>query len=161
MGLKSLMKYLQKCSAVTPVTPKKIMGLQPKPAWIGLVPLVTPVTLQLNDTRINAQFAPFDEAVNDPVPSALHSQPSTESPAHTITDKLPEQTFMACADTWLHLDRAYQSHHFKCATCKAAGLGYGLRCGVGAALWAAYGDGSSPSGEQQLQRSHLFTKAAP
>ena len=41
---------------------------------------------------------------------------------------------------WLVLDKAYQSHHFNCAVCKAAGRGvrYGLRCGVGAALWTAY-----------------------
>ncbi len=39
---------------------------------------------------------------------------------------------------WLELDKAYQLHHFKCPPCVAAGLGYGLRCGTGAALWSAY-----------------------
>ena len=41
---------------------------------------------------------------------------------------------------WRELDRAYQLHHVNCATCIAAGRGtrYGLRCGAGAALWAAY-----------------------
>lgn len=39
---------------------------------------------------------------------------------------------------WIELDRAYQRHHFGCKTCVAAGLGYGLRCGIGAALWRAY-----------------------
>ncbi len=33
---------------------------------------------------------------------------------------------------------AYSRHHFKCPTCVAAGKGYGLRCGAGAALWSAY-----------------------
>ncbi len=40
--------------------------------------------------------------------------------------------------TWRELDKAYQLHHFKCQTCIAAGLGYGLRCGAGSALWTAY-----------------------
>jgi hypothetical protein len=41
---------------------------------------------------------------------------------------------------WRELDRAYQLHHINCPTCIAAGRGsrYGLRCGAGAALWAAY-----------------------
>ncbi len=40
--------------------------------------------------------------------------------------------------TWRELDKAYQLHHFRCSTCIAAGLGYGLRCGTGSALWTAY-----------------------
>ena len=41
---------------------------------------------------------------------------------------------------WRELARAYHLHHFECATCKAAGRGtrYGLRCGVGTALWTTY-----------------------
>lgn len=39
---------------------------------------------------------------------------------------------------WRMLGKAYQAHHWTCATCIAAGLGYGLRCGVGASLWTAY-----------------------
>ncbi len=39
---------------------------------------------------------------------------------------------------WLVRDRIYQQHHFSCPTCIAAGQGRGLRCGVGAALWATY-----------------------
>lgn len=65
---------------------------------------------------------------------------SPQPPAPTTPAKPPKQTFIEHADTWLHLDRAYEAHHFKCPTCKAAGLGYGLRCGVGAALWTAYSD---------------------
>ena len=42
--------------------------------------------------------------------------------------------------TWRELAVTYHQHHFKCATCQAAGrgTGYGLRCGVGSALWIAY-----------------------
>ena len=41
---------------------------------------------------------------------------------------------------WRELATAYHLHHFKCSTCIAAGRGvqYGLRCGVGAALWTSY-----------------------
>ena len=43
---------------------------------------------------------------------------------------------------WEELAMAYHAHHFKCATCIAAGLGsyYGQRCGAGMALWRAYCD---------------------
>lgn len=40
---------------------------------------------------------------------------------------------------WRELAAAYNRHHFKCSACVAAGKGYGLRCGTGAALWASYG----------------------
>ena len=71
----------------------------------------------------------------------LQADPDSTRPSPlTIPGKPPKQTFIEHADTWLHLDRAYQAHHFKCPTCKAAGLGYGLRCGAGAALWGSYQD---------------------
>lgn len=43
---------------------------------------------------------------------------------------------------WHALDAAYNAHHFGCPTCIAAvrGSRYGLRCGVGMALWRAYQD---------------------
>jgi hypothetical protein len=41
---------------------------------------------------------------------------------------------------WREADRVYQLHHFTCATCIAAGRGYGLRCGTGSVLWAAYSE---------------------
>ena len=48
----------------------------------------------------------------------------------------------AAADpnAWRVLSAAYHAHHFACHVCIAAGRGaqYGLRCGVGAALWVAY-----------------------
>jgi hypothetical protein len=39
---------------------------------------------------------------------------------------------------WRELATAYNSHHFACKTCCAAGQGRGLRCGTGSALWLAY-----------------------
>lgn len=41
---------------------------------------------------------------------------------------------------WRELATAYHAHHFDCLVCIAAGRGsrFGLRCGVGAALWYAY-----------------------
>lgn len=45
---------------------------------------------------------------------------------------------------WQPLAQAYHTHHFACPTCSAAGRGYGLRCGTGTALWAAYSDATEP-----------------
>ena len=117
MGLKSLIERLQNQAAVTPVTPEKITGLQPKPAWIGACTLVTPVTPHFVDTRANTQLESLGEAVNDPAP-----EPPLDPNA------------------WRELAAAYHQHHFACPTCITAGRGaqYGLRCGVGAALWTSY-----------------------
>ena len=43
-------------------------------------------------------------------------------------------------NAWRELAQAYHAHHFVCSACIAAGRGamYGLRCGVGAALWSHY-----------------------
>jgi len=43
-------------------------------------------------------------------------------------------------NAWKELAEAYHAHHFSCAYCIAAGRGnrYGVRCGVGAALWTSY-----------------------
>ena len=45
-------------------------------------------------------------------------------------------------NAWRVLVTAYHAHHFECPVCIAAGRGaqYGLRCGVGAALWKTYQD---------------------
>ena len=117
MSLKSLMQNLKNQAAVTPVTPEKTTGLQPKPAWIEACTLVTPVTPPLLDARAITQIRQFGEAVNDPAPEP-HADPAT----------------------WRELATAYHAHHFKCSTCIAAGRGaqYGLRCGTGAALWTSY-----------------------
>ena len=76
-------------------------------------------------------------AISQQLNCTLQADPdSTQPPAPTT----PAKPLMENADTWRELDRAYQAHHFKCPICKAAGLGYGLRCGAGAALWTAYSD---------------------
>ena len=83
------------------------------------------------------------EAVNDPASTQPPDLVQPPAPAPAKPAKPPKQTFMDWQDTLLHLDRAYQAHHFNCSTCKAAGLGYGLRCGTGAALWTSYSSASS------------------
>jgi len=123
MSLKSLMEKIKNRGFVTPVTPQKTAEVTAKPAWIVACTPVTPVTPHLSDACVNAQYGQFGEAVTDPA-------------------KPVKQTFLEHAGAWLELDQAYQLHHFKCQTCIAAGLGYGLRCGVGSALWRDYSDAS-------------------
>ena len=64
--------------------------------------------------------------------SVTKVEPVAELPVDASTDP---------AD-WHALDAAYNSHHFNCPTCIAAGRGsrYGLRCGTGASLWRAYSE---------------------
>jgi len=69
------------------------------------------------------------------MPAAEHVQPQIEAgpqdrPVLTAPDP----------NAWRVLSAAYHAHHFACHVCIAAGRGaqYGLRCGVGAALWVAY-----------------------
>jgi hypothetical protein len=116
MGLKSLMAQLKNRAAAPSVPPEKSGEGTREPAWIKAVPLVPSVPPHLNDTGKNMLIGQFDEAVNDPEP---------KPPAN------PKD--------WRELAAAYNVHHFKCSTCIAAGRGaaYGLRCGVGAALWNA------------------------
>lgn len=45
---------------------------------------------------------------------------------------------------WREADRVYQLHHVACPPCIAAGRGYGLRCGTGSVLWAAYCAATEP-----------------
>lgn len=58
--------------------------------------------------------------------------------ALAANDPVPEPP--ADPNAWRELAQAYHEHHFGCSTCVAAGRGvvYGLRCGVGAALWTSY-----------------------
>jgi hypothetical protein len=46
---------------------------------------------------------------------------------------------------WRPAAREYYAHHFGCEQCQCAGRGsrYGLRCGVGAALWMQYAERQS------------------
>jgi hypothetical protein len=47
-------------------------------------------------------------------------------------------------EQWVTLAKAYQAHHVTCNVCIAAGKGYGLRCGAGAALWSEYDRAPAP-----------------
>lgn len=69
------------------------------------------------------------EAVNDPCPA----------PKKALTQVRPTTSFDVSAE-WRALDVAYQAHHLQCPVCVAAGKGYGMRCGAGAALWRAYAE---------------------
>lgn len=128
MSLRDVMAYVQKQqaagAAVTPVTPENSTGLQRKPAWIGAVTPVTPVTPHLYEVGAATPIERTEAAA-----SSHDVNPAPAPPAPEALD-------------WHALDMAYQNHHFKCPICIAAGRGirYGLRCGVGAALWTAYED---------------------
>ena len=127
MGLKDVMRYLQQPGFITPVTPKKIMGLQHEANVDAGCTRVTPVTPHSGDTHEDAQLGTTGMASNDPkVPTA--------KPAPTTT----KQTHQEWAQSWRTLADAYHTHHSACPSCIAAGKGYGFRCGAGAALWAAY-----------------------
>lgn len=136
MALRDVMAYLQKQSADTPDTSQEIMGYQRKASiYAGCTP-DTPDTLRFGDTQEKAQFVPVDEASNDP-------EPPTASPAPAPARKPTGERYREWAQTWRPLADAYHKHHFSCPTCIAAGKGYGLRCGVGAALWAIYTEHSA------------------
>lgn len=116
MGLKSLMARLQSRPADTPDTSEKNMGYQCKAPIHAGCPPDTPC---FSAVHANTQIGQFGEAVNAPAP---------EPPADP--------------NAWRELAVAYNAHHFNCSTCIAAGRGaqYGLRCGVGAALWSTNQD---------------------
>lgn len=133
MSLLDVMAMLQKHhpagAGVTPVTPDFSGGVTPEPAWIGVVPPVTPVTPHLSDARENAQIWAIED---EPSPAAQPAPPPPPAPA--APPPAPD------VEGWRVLASAYHQHHFGCPICIAAGRGvrYGLRCGVGAALWADY-----------------------
>ena len=117
MALKHLTARLKSLAIETPETREESMGYQCKASiHAGCTP-DTHATSGFTDTHAILQFGPFGEAVNDP---------SSEPPADP--------------HAWRELAQAYHQHHFGCATCSAAGrgVGYGLRCGLGAALWVDY-----------------------
>lgn len=126
MALKEVLKYLKQPDGVNPATPENITGLQRKPSVYAGCTRVTPVTPHLGDTQESAQFGPAGEASNDPEPPTARPAPA------------PRQTYQEWVRTWQSLADAYHAHHFGCPACIAAGKGYGLRCGAGAALWSAY-----------------------
>lgn len=121
MALKNLAARLLSRATDTPDTLEKIVGYHRKaPIHAGCTP-DTPDAPCFSDTRAVLQIGPFGEAL-----AAQDSNPSPEPPADPYA--------------WRELAQAYHQHHFTCPTCIAAGRGtrYGLRCGVGMALWIAY-----------------------
>jgi hypothetical protein len=101
----------------------------------------------------------FNEAANDP-PADLKRQTSNDPeppaarPAPAPARKPTGQRYQEWVNTWRPLADAYHAHHFSCPTCIAAGKGYGLRCGAGAALWAAY-DQAEPSQAKVLAQAPI------
>jgi len=83
------------------------------------------------------------ETLQRPTPPAVQPPALVQPPAPAPPAKPCKLKFLEWADAWRELDRAYQRHHFTCPACIAAGKGYGLRCGAGAALYRAYEDASS------------------
>ena len=77
---------------------------------------------------------PPKQAANDPAGSEPDALVELKKPEITA----PEPPLDPNA--WRELAAAYHQHHFACPTCITAGRGaqYGLRCGVGAALWTSY-----------------------
>lgn len=65
---------------------------------------------------------------------------SEKTEQHSSVLAVPSPAVLEKSADWHALDAAYLAHHFNCPACIAAGRGsqYGLRCGVGVALWRAY-----------------------
>lgn len=108
MGLKSVMAYLE----------KRLLDSQIAAAKLATQPS--------NDTGQQEQALPLKEVVVDATNAEISN---VEKPELDPVDAL---------EHWYVIDRIYQSHHFGCPICIAAGKGYGLRCGTGAALWRDY-----------------------
>ena len=104
MGLKSLMARLQSWitdAADTPDTHEINVGYQRKaPIHAGCTP-DTSNTPRFGDTCINTQIGLLGDAANDPA-----SEPPVD------------------ANAWRELAKAYNTHHFGCHACIAAGRGW-------------------------------------
>lgn len=80
------------------------------------------------------------QAANDPASAEPHGLENLQKPAMPVAANDPAPEPPTDPNAWRELAAAYHAHHFHCSTCIAAGCGagYGLRCGVGAALWTSY-----------------------
>jgi hypothetical protein len=114
----TVLTALQSAGLVLTLTPDRGLGVTPKAR------LTEPLRVLIKAHREDLVRWLGRSASNDPTARVDMGIP-TSPPAPASTD-------------WQALDKAYQAHHVNCPTCIAAGKGYGLRCGVGAALWAAY-----------------------
>lgn len=114
----TVLTALQSAGLVLTLTPDRGLGVTPKAR------LTEPLRVLIKAHREDLVRWLGRSASNDPTARAVTGIPISP-PAPASTD-------------WETLDKAYQAHHVGCPTCIAAGKGYGLRCGVGASLWAAY-----------------------
>jgi hypothetical protein len=114
----TVLTALQSAGLVLTLTPDRGLGVTPKAR------LTEPLRVLIKAHREDLVRWLGRSASNDPTARVDMGIP-TSPPAPASTD-------------WQALDKAYQAHHVNCPTCIAAGKGYGLRCGTGAALWAAY-----------------------
>ena len=118
MSVKTLMQYLAKQAAALPDT----LDTRDTPSMAA-----TPATPEL--------AAPAQAPTRPPQPSPPLALPNMAK----LANPRPA-TAMQSRASWQPLSAAYHQHHANCPVCIAAGQGYGLRCGVGAALWVAYID---------------------
>ena len=63
-----------------------------------------------------------------------------EQEVHSAQPTLSPEPEQVDPDRWRAPASTYNTHHFSCRYCQAAGRGdrYGQRCGTGMALWTAY-----------------------
>ena len=109
-----------------------VATVRPKtPSSVASVATVSVATAQKQATNDSAQAE--GTVASSAVSSLVFSQTPVSSDAVFIEPP-------ADPNAWRELAAAYHQHHFACPTCITAGRGaqYGLRCGVGAALWNAY-----------------------
>lgn len=120
----TVLTALQSAGLVLTLTPDRGLGVTPKAR------LTEPLRVLIKAHREDLVRWLGRSASNDPTARVDMGIP-TSPPAPASTD-------------WQALDKAYQAHHVNCPTCIAAGKGYGLRCGVGASLWAEYDAADMP-----------------
>lgn len=120
----TVLTTLQSAGLVLTLTTERGLGVTPK------AKLTEPLRALIKAHRDELLQWVSKEASNDPAsPKAPEPQPAPAVVSKVVSKKTAD---------WKDLDRAYQTHHITCPTCIAAGKGYGLRCGTGAALCAAY-----------------------
>jgi sulfur relay (sulfurtransferase) complex TusBCD TusD component (DsrE family) len=101
---------------------------------VGFVGFVAPYL-----ASVEVFSPPSPRAANDSPPCTDPKNRGIEAQYKNTVTTNPAHVDTTAAQDWAELDKAYQAHHVACPTCMAAGKGYGLlRCGTGAALWAAY-----------------------
>lgn len=113
-------------------------------AWLALIEETDPATIAdvLNRCQQDADVRDYftrRAAAELPKPDPFHDRlraNSGELVEFQCAANEPE--LPADPPTWRALAAEYHRHHFACPTCQAAGQGYGLRCGTGAALWTTY-----------------------